>query len=190
MPISVPGPGNPTVRVAAQQNAPAPKRPAQFQRGFSLLEVLIVLVIIGIATATVSVSAFSSSNAVDLRRDAQRLAQLFSVAQAEARKAGSLVVWEYDQHGYGFARAQRDLFLPTGLARQAGPLMLMGFADGGTLRYREWASDNAIEVRVEPLASNVFNDEWISGPMAVELSDGLNNVRIERLGNGQYQVLP
>jgi len=160
------------------------------QEGFSLLEVLIVLVVIGIATATVSVSAFSGGDARALRQDAQRLAQLFAVAQAEARKDSSLVAWEYDSRGYGFARASRDIFLPTGMARGSGPVLAPRFADGSALRPRSWTSDNAISVRVDPAGETVFNAEWISGPQVVELDDGLNTVRIVRSGNGQYEVLP
>jgi len=149
-----------------------------------------VLAIIGIATATVSISAFQSKDEHALREDAVRLTQLFAVAQAEARKGGSPVVWKYDTRGYGFARAPRDLFLPMGLARQAGPIQVEDFGGNTPLRRRSWSSDNAIEVRVDPPAANLFNTEWISGPRAVDLSDGLNTIHIVRAGNGQYQVRP
>jgi general secretion pathway protein H len=85
MPISVPGPASRTR-----------------QQGFSLLEVLIVLVIVGIAAGAVSVSALSDTDGRALRQDATRLALLFSVAQAEARKSGNAVVWEYGIEGYAF----------------------------------------------------------------------------------------
>jgi len=155
-----------------------------------LLEVLIVLAIIGVASAAVGVSAFSSGDIRTLRQDALRLSLLFSVAQAEARKGGSPIIWEYDTEGYGFARAPRDLFLPTGMARQTGPALIKGFADTSSLRWRAWAPDHPIEVRVDPPAANIFNTEWISGPLAVDLHDGANTVRIVRAGNGQYRVLP
>lgn len=190
MPTSVPGPGNPAVHYPAQQRSSPPITRAVLQHGFSLLEVLIVLVIIGIATATVGVSAFSGGDAHALRQDALRLAQLFSVAQSEARKGGSPIIWEYDTQGYRFARAPRALLLPAGISQQAGPAPAQGFAGASSLRPRSWTPDNAIEVRIEPSAANVFNTEWISGPLAIELDDGLNTVRIVRSGNGQYQVLP
>lgn len=160
------------------------------QQGFSLLEVLIVLAIIGIATATVSVSAFSNNDTRALRQDAVRLTQLFSVAQAEARKGGSPIIWEYDTQGYSFARAPRAILLPAGMAQHTGPALAQEFAGTSSLRPRSWTPDNAIEVLIEPPAANVFNTEWISGPLAVELHDGQTTVRIARLGNGQYQVLP
>jgi len=173
MPISVPGQDSHTR-----------------QQGFSLLEVLIVLVIIGVASAAVGVSTFSNGDVRALRQDALRLTLLFSVAQAEARKGGSPIVWQYDTEGYSFARAPRDLFLPTGMARQTRPAPVKGFADTSSLRSRSWAPDHAIEVRVDPPAANLFNTEWISGPLAVDLHDGINTVRIVRAGNGQYRVLP
>lgn len=175
MPILVPGSSN---------------RRARQQQGFSLLEVLIVLAIIGIATATAGVSAFSGNDGRELRRDAARLAQLFSLAQAEARKGGSPIVWEYNSQGYDFARAPRAHFMPAGMARQTGPAVAQEFADTSPLRPRSWTPDDAIEVRIEPASANVFNTEWISGPLAVELRDGLNTIRIVRSGNGQYRVLP
>ncbi len=125
-----------------------------------------------------------------LREDAVRLTQLFAVAQAEARKGGSPVIWKYDSQGYGFARVPRDLFLPTGMARRTGPVRVQDFAENTPLRRRGWSSDNAIEVTVDPPAANLFNTEWISGPLAVNLSDGRNTVHIVRAGNGQYRVQP
>jgi general secretion pathway protein H len=173
MPISVPGTG----KLARQS-------------GFSLLEVLIVLLIIGVASTAVSISAFSDTDARTLRRDAVHLTQLFAVAQAEARKGSSAVIWVYDSEGYGFARAPRNLFQPTGMTRQTDPGLAESFDETGSLRRRSWTSDNALEIRLEPSTANMFNPEWISGPLAVELHDGQNKVRIVRSGNGQYQVLP
>jgi len=149
---------------------------------------LVVLAIIGIATATISVHAFPDGDARALRQDARRLAQLFAAAQAEARRDGSPIAWESDARGYRFVHAPRDLFLPTGMARQAGPGRAERFADASPLRPRAWISDNAIEVRIDPPSATLFDAEWASGPAAVELHDGLHTVRIVRSGTGRYLV--
>lgn len=188
MPISVPGPDSPTARFPLQQRISLPTVRAVSQYGFSLLEVLIVLVIIGIATTAVGISAFSGGDTRALRQDALRLTQLFSVAQAEARKTGRPIVWQYDTDGYRFARAPRDLFVPTGMAKRGSGAPAEGFEGASSLHPRTWT--HAIQVRIDPPTANVFNTEWISGPLAVELHDGQNTVRIVRSGNGQFQVLP
>ncbi|NYT86012.1 prepilin-type N-terminal cleavage/methylation domain-containing protein [Pollutimonas harenae] len=158
------------------------------QQGFSLIEVLVALLIIGIATTTVSVAAFSHGDARKLQQDARRLGQLFAVAQAQARKADSSIIWFYDTQGYRFAQAPPKLLLPTGLTQQSGTVQTLDFSNSSPLRPRSWTPDNAIQVRIEPPGANVFNTEWISGPLAIELDDGTTTVRVERLGNGQYQV--
>jgi len=154
------------------------------------LEVLIVLAIIGIITGTVSLGLRSTGDASALRDDARRLAQLFGVAQAEARNAGRPVIWEYNDTGYGFRQAPRALRLPAALARHAGATAARKFDRTTPLRTRDWVSERPVQVRVHPAASNVFHNEWVSGPHAVELNDGLNVVRLLRSGTGQYWVQP
>lgn len=173
MPISVPGHSN------------------LLQQGFSLLEVLIVLAIIGIVTGTIGLGIRSSRDARHLHEDAQRLAQLFPMAQAEARRSGSPIAWEYDETGYRFTRAPRALLLPSALVQQAGTLAAFGvFADAGPLRARGWSSSRDVDIRMHPPGGNVFHGEWLSGPRVVELRDGLNTVRLQRGNAGLYEVTP
>lgn len=61
-------------------------------RGFTLLELLVVLALIAVATAGVSLSLRDSADSA-LERDAERLAVLLETARAQARANGVPVVW-------------------------------------------------------------------------------------------------
>jgi general secretion pathway protein H len=69
----------------------APVRPAaphaSGQSGFTLIEIMVVMVIIGIATTAIGLSIRPDPSRL-LRQDAQRLAQLFAIAQTEVRLDG------------------------------------------------------------------------------------------------------
>lgn len=161
-----------------------------FQRGFSLLEVLVVLAIIGIVTGTVGLGIQAARDERHLQADAQRLARLFAVAQAEARSSGRPVIWEYNDGGYRFTQAPRGLLMPAALARQTATLPAHAYSPAGPLRMRSWSPDQKVEVLVIPPTGNVFQGEWISGPRMVQLHDGFHTVRLLRAGNGQYVVRP
>lgn len=163
----------------------------QQQRGFSLLEVLVVLAIIGIITGTLGLSVRAVQDERSLHTDARRLAQLFSLAQAEARTSGRPVVWEYGPEGYRFTQAPRNLLMPSALAQRGAPApVALAAATTGPLRQRAWSPAQAVDVRLLPPASNIFHGEWVSGPRVVELHDGLNTVYLRRSGSGQYVVQP
>ncbi|MDH6167889.1 general secretion pathway protein H [Variovorax boronicumulans] len=61
-------------------------------RGFTLLELIIVIAIIAIATASVSF-AMRDSSAAKLDREADRLAALLESARAQSRASGVAVRW-------------------------------------------------------------------------------------------------
>nr|WP_295079628.1 prepilin-type N-terminal cleavage/methylation domain-containing protein [uncultured Roseateles sp.] len=61
-------------------------------RGFSLIELLVVVAMIAIAAATVSLSLRDPA-AAQLEREAERLVALFETARAESRAAGLNVQW-------------------------------------------------------------------------------------------------
>lgn len=163
---------------------------ANRQGGFTLLEMMVVLLIIGIATAMASVSAFGDNSARALRQDAIRLAHLFTAAQAEARASGRPIAWTYDGDGYHFARLPRRLMLPARMAMRAQPVRDTAIGDGTALRPRDWISSDAIAVRIEPDIDIVFGPDWIPGPLQMELQAAGNAVRLSRLGNGRYVVDP
>jgi general secretion pathway protein H len=75
--------------------------------GFTLLELLVVLVILGVAAGVVSLSVAPGEERL-VEREAQRLAMLFRLAQDEARVGGRPVSWEADVRGYRFLIAGRE----------------------------------------------------------------------------------
>jgi general secretion pathway protein H len=76
-------------------------------RGFTLLELLVVLVILGVAAGAVSLSVAPSEERM-VEREAQRLASLFRLAQDEARVRGRPVSWEADAQGYRFLIGRQE----------------------------------------------------------------------------------
>ena len=71
------------------------------QRGFTLLELLVVVAIIAVATAGVSLSLRDTSQTA-LEREAQRLAVLFESARAQSRANGTAVIWHPTVDGFRF----------------------------------------------------------------------------------------
>jgi len=70
-------------------------------RGFTLLELLIVVVIVALATTLVALSIPSNSGRA-LSRDAERLAALLEAARAQSRAAGVPVTWRLTANGFAF----------------------------------------------------------------------------------------
>ncbi len=81
-------PGNPDVRLAAPT-----------QRGFTLLELLVVVSIVALATAGVSLSLRDTS-ATQLDKEAQRLVALLEGARARSRTQGVPVFWQPGPRGF------------------------------------------------------------------------------------------
>lgn len=159
------------------------------QQGFSLLEIMVVLVIIGIGSAMMGLGMGAiGTTSGDLRTDARRLAQLFPIAQAEARTRGQPIVWEFDETGYSFRYLPRTLVLPLDMAMY-GPIGREGAVGSGALRPRAWSARGGVRVRIEPASARRFDGEWMPGHMVLALSNGQATVVIERQGDGRYEVL-
>ncbi|WP_181278339.1 type II secretion system minor pseudopilin GspH [Pseudomonas aeruginosa] len=134
------------------------------QGGFTLIELMVVLVIVGIATAAISLSARPDPTGL-LRQDAARLARLLEIAQGEARVRGTPILWQPSAKGYRFSpqayRGKTD-----------------AFAADTELRARDW--------QAAPL--RVLDAEWIGAPLRITLSDGQHSVTVLREANGHVRV--
>ena len=69
--------------------------------GFTLLELLVVIVIMAVATVGVGL-AMRGSSATQLEREAQRLAALFESARAQSRMSATAVSWRVTPSGFIF----------------------------------------------------------------------------------------
>lgn len=153
------------------------------ERGFTLIEMLVVVVIIAIAASMVSLSIASSSDRV-LRADAERLVDAFSVAQSEARSDGRVIRWQADDQGWSFERQGRSERLS---AQDNGPLTPDRFDQDQSLHPQAWRA-SPVAIQLSPNRPVVFGTEWIADPMVLELSAQGDTVRIERNAAGDYAI--
>lgn len=155
-----------------------PDRPkTHSQRGFTLLELLVVLVVVGVMLGVVSLNAAQSDHQ-KLQTDAQRLALLFQLARDEAIVRNRPTAFEADEHSYHFLvrngnrwevmndldllRERQFTFQPTSLVLSNGSR-----SDGSSLRIQ-------------------FAREPVDRPFVLELLAGTDRVRIRSDGIGHF----
>ena len=140
-------------------------------RGFTLLELLVVITIIAAASAGV-VLALRDGTQTALERDAQRLAVLLESARAQSRATGVAVRWQPNGNGVGFGfDGLNPATLPT-----------------------QWLSESTRAVGTTSLQ---LGPEPMIGAQAVELIDAsqganaqANSVRIATDGLRPFAVQP
>ncbi|MET0209272.1 MAG: prepilin-type N-terminal cleavage/methylation domain-containing protein [Burkholderiaceae bacterium] len=81
-------------------------------RGFTLLELMVVIAIMALATASIGFAIRDSGEAA-LEREADRLAVLLDAARAQSRASGAAVRWRVTPEGFVFDGLPPNA-LPTG----------------------------------------------------------------------------
>ncbi|MDO8312725.1 MAG: prepilin-type N-terminal cleavage/methylation domain-containing protein, partial [Sideroxyarcus sp.] len=76
-------------------------------RGFTLIEMLVVLLIMGLLAGLVSTISQPDDRA-RLRVEVERLAQLMNIADTESRLTGKSLAWTADGPGYRFWKFSED----------------------------------------------------------------------------------
>jgi len=147
------------------------------QGGFTLLEMLVVLVIAGLLVSLASVK-LTRNPRTDLNEEAQRLALLFESAGDEAQVRARPIAWLPIDGGFRFDMRTEDGWRPLrdDLLRQR---RWEGGVTGVTIQY---AGSDQSAGRV------VFGTEAIDTPMEVTLVSASGSVTIVGTGNGRYQV--
>lgn len=103
--------------------------------GFTLIEILVVMVIIGILVTFASLSVTSRALSDQLQSEAQRIAQLLQTASEDAELQGLEIGFVHTDHGYAF--------LAVGSGGGWVPI------DSGPLRPRQFSGPIHLELRVD-----------------------------------------
>ena len=83
------------------------RRPSSLASGFTLIEILVVLLVIGISIALVGVNLHRDPKQ-ELREQSQRLALLLQAARSEAITSGKSLAWIAQPPNYGFYTRDGD----------------------------------------------------------------------------------
>jgi general secretion pathway protein H len=159
------------------------------QHGFTLLEMLVVIVLAGILISVVTISVTPDPRQ-KLTREAQRIGQLMVLASDEARIRQLPIVWEADLRGYRFVAevaGERQLLTGDDLLRERSwetPLNRLAVQDG--------AGPQPAQVLLGPGAPPVriaIAREWVQPRWRLELSNDEATVSLEFDESGRAAVL-
>lgn len=157
--------------------------------GFTLLELLIVIVLAGILLSIVSVSVTPDQKQA-LAREGQRVGRLLSLAADESRIRQQPIVWEADLRGYRFvteAGGERQLIAGDDLLKERDwerPLTQLAVFDlGGQRPSQVLLGPGAPPVRVS------IAREWIQPRWRLELTNDVARVAVDFDENGLGNVV-
>ena len=151
---------------------------AHQHQGFTLLELLVVLVIAGILLGAVALNAMPGNSQL-LQDDAQRIALLLQAARDEAIVRNRAIAFEIDEQRYRFLIRQNDSW--------------QVLTNDALLRERAFRRA-PLAVTLTPPTSDrlplriVFGREPVDKPFALRLTLGANSASIQADGIGNFQV--
>ena len=151
---------------------------ARQHQGFTLLELLVVLVIASILLGVVALNAMPGNSQL-LQDDAQRIALLLQAARDEAIVRNRAIAFEIDEQRYRFLIRQNDSW--------------QVLTHDALLRERAFRRA-PLAVTLTPPSSDrlplriVFGREPVDKPFALRLTLGANSASIQADGIGNFQV--
>lgn len=148
-------------------------------RGFTLLELLVVLVIVGITLGMVSFNAMPDDHKV-LQNDAQRIALLLQTARDEAIVRNHPIAFEAGSDSYHFLIYDENVWQP--------------LKQDDLLREREFKK-SPVAFSISPSSLNqplpiriIFGREPVDKPFVLTMSIGDTSVGIHADGIGHFTV--
>lgn len=158
-------------------------------RGFTLLEMVVVITLIAIIAGAVSLSMQPDPRRA-LAEQATRVGLLMDVAADEARLQNVRIAWEADLHGYRFVAQsgdRRETFSGDDLLRERPwkpPLTRLVIVDLGSGTARTLIGADAPPLSM-PVAS-----EWVQPPWRLELTTDRASVTVDFDAKGHATVVP
>ena len=152
---------------------------ARGARGFTLVEVMVVMVLIGIMLGLVSLNAIPSPRQ-DLQKEAQRIALLLQLARDEAIVRNRLVAFEADSDNYRFLVRNETRWDPV--------------TTDDLLRERPFKG-GPVKLSIDPPSAGAgtpmritFGREPVDKPFVLTMAIGENRVAIRADGIGHFVV--